>query len=218
MNDIDTIINENKNLIYSITNYFRDYINKEDLFQVGVIGMLKAYKNYDESLNIKFTTYAYSYILGEMKKYVREDKGLKVSKSISSLGIKIDKAYELLSQKLNRYPSSYELASFLEIPEYMVADVINSRVKIKSIDSPVVDDSKELTLHETIPSKSEDINTLILLRDELSKLDSFEKDLIKKRYFEDQTQSEIATSLGMSQVQVSRSEKKVLTKLKSRLM
>lgn len=218
MNDIETIINDNKNLIYAITNYFKDYSNKEDLFQVGVLGMLKAYKNYNESLNIKFTTYAYSYILGEMKKYVREDKGFKVSKSISSLGIKIDKAYELLSQKLKRNPSSYELASFLEIPEYMVADVINSRVKIRSIDSPVSDDSKELTLHETIASKEEDINTLILLRDELSKLNDFEKELIKKRYFEDQTQNEIASCFGMSQVQVSRSEKKVLTKLKSRLM
>lgn len=218
MKNVETIIDENKNLIYSIANYFKEYKNKEDLFQVGVIGIIKAYNNFDESLNIKFTTYAYSYILGEMKKYVREDKGFKVSKNILYLGTKIDRAYELLSQKLNRNPSSYELASFLELPEYLIADAINSRMKIKSIDSPIAEDSKELTLHETIPSKQDDINTLILLRDELLKLDSFEKELIQKRYFENQTQAKTADVFGMSQVQISRKEKKVLVKLKSKLM
>lgn len=218
MKPIEEIVVENQNLIYSVVNEFGNEINKEDLFQVGVMGMIKAYKNFDESLNIKFTTYAYTYILGEIKKYIREDRGFKVSRQTSSLGYKIEKARELLAQKYNRVPTYNEIAIYLEIPEYVIAEAINSKQEIKSIDSAVAIDSKELTLHETIPSKREDIDSLILLKEELLKLEDNEKELLHKRYFEDMTQTEVANAFGMTQVQVSRSEKKVLTKLKSRMM
>lgn len=218
MKPIEEIVVENQNLIYSVVNEFGNEINKEDLFQVGVMGMIKAYKNFDESLNIKFTTYAYTYILGEIKKYIREDRGFKVSRQTSSLGYKIEKARELLAQKYNRVPTYNEIAVYLEIPEYVIAEAINSKQEIKSIDSAVAIDSKELTLHETIPSKREDIDSLILLKEELLKLEDNEKELLHKRYFEDMTQTEVANAFGMTQVQVSRSEKKVLTKLKSRMM
>ena len=218
MKPIEEIVVENQNLIYSVVNEFGNEINKEDLFQVGVMGMIKAYKNFDESLNIKFTTYAYTYILGEIKKYIREDRGFKVSRQTSSLGYKIEKARELLAQKYNRVPTYNEIAVYLEIPEYVIAEAINSKQEIKSIDSAVAIDSKELTLHETIPSKREDIDSLILLKEELLKLEDNEKELLHKRYFEDMTQTEVANVFGMTQVQVSRSEKKVLTKLKSRMM
>ena len=218
MKPIEEIVVENQNLIYSVVNEFGNEINKEDLFQVGVMGMIKAYKNFDESLNIKFTTYAYTYILGEIKKYIREDRGFKVSRQTSSLGYKIEKARELLAQKYNKVPTYNEIAVYLEIPEYIIAEAINSKQEIKSIDSAVAIDSKELTLHETIPSKREDIDSLILLKEELLKLEDNEKELLHKRYFEDMTQTEVANAFGMTQVQVSRSEKKVLTKLKSRMM
>ena len=218
MKPIEEIVVENQNLIYSVVNEFGNEINKEDLFQVGVMGMIKAYKNFDESLNIKFTTYAYTYILGEIKKYIREDRGFKVSRQTSSLGYKIEKARELLAQKYNRVPTYNEIAVYLEIPEYVIAEAINSKQEIKSIDSAVAIDSKELTLHETIPSKREDIDSLILLKEELLKLEDSEKELLHKRYFEDMTQTEVANAFGITQVQVSRSEKKVLTKLKSRMM
>lgn len=218
MKPIEEIVVENQNLIYSVVNEFGNEINKEDLFQVGVMGMIKAYKNFDESLNIKFTTYAYTYILGEIKKYIREDRGFKVSRQTSSLGYKIEKARELLAQKYHRVPTYNEIAVYLEIPEYVIAEAINSKQEIKSIDSAVAIDSKELTLHETIPSKREDIDSLILLKEELLKLEDSEKELLHKRYFEDMTQTEVANAFGMTQVQVSRSEKKVLTKLKSRMM
>ena len=218
MKPIEEIVVENQNLIYSVVNEFGNEINKEDLFQVGVMGMIKAYKNFDESLNIKFTTYAYTYILGEIKKYIREDRGFKVSRQTSSLGYKIEKARELLAQKYNKVPTYNEIAVYLEIPEYVIAEAINSKQEIKSIDSAVAIDSKELTLHETIPSKREDIDSLILLKEELLKLEDNEKELLHKRYFEDMTQTEVANAFGMTQVQVSRSEKKVLTELKSRMM
>jgi RNA polymerase sporulation-specific sigma factor len=217
MKPIDQIILENQNLIYSITNYFSNYKNKEDLFQVGVIGIMKAYHNYDENFNIKFTTYAYTYILGEMKKYIREDKSIKVSRNISSLNAKIEQASNMLSQKLYRNPTPVELSNFLGIPEILVTEALNSKREVKSIDEPIASDSKEVTLHETIPDRVLDINTLIALKQELTKLDSAELELLKNRYFDDKTQMETANSLGMTQVQVSRKEQKVLTKLRNNL-
>lgn len=218
MKTIEETILENQNLIYSIAYYFTNYKNKEDLFQVGVLGMIKAYKTFDESLGVKFTTFAYPSILGEMKKYVREDRSVKVSRTTTSLNFKIEEAYALLTQKLFREPSVNELANFLEIPEYLVSEAINSRKEVQSIDAPIASDSKELNLHETIPTKSKDIDMLIALRDELGKLSDFEKELLNERYFCDKTQTETAKELGMTQVQVSRKEQKVLVKLKSKLM
>jgi RNA polymerase sporulation-specific sigma factor len=214
MEPIEQIIKENQNLIYAIANYFNNYKSKEDLFQVGVIGMIKAYQNYDESFNIKFTSYAYPYISGEMKKYIREDRGVKVSRSITSLNSKIETASNMLSQKLFRVPTSGELSDFLGIPEMLVTEALSSKRELRSIDEPVASDSKELTLHETIPTKTLDIDTLIALKQELTKLDSAELELLKNRYFDDKTQNETAADLGMTQVQVSRKEQKVLTKLR----
>ena len=130
---------DNERLIYSITNYFKNYSSKEDLYQAGCLGLINAYKKYDPNMNCKFTTYAYPYILGEMRKLVREDKGIKVSREISKLNLKIEKAYVLLSQKLMKEPSIEEIANFLEIPEYYVSEAIMSLNKIKSIDEPVND-------------------------------------------------------------------------------
>lgn len=217
MEPIEQVIQKNQNLIYSITNYFSNYGNKEDLFQVGVIGMIKAYQNYDENFDIKFTTYAYTYILGEMKKYIREDKSIKLSRNINSLNSKIEQASNMLAQKLYRLPTTSELSSFLGIPEELVNEALNSKREVKSIDEPIACDSKEVTLHETIPAKSLDINTLIALKQELTKLDSAELELIRNRYFDDKTQMQTASDLGMTQVQVSRKEQKVLTKLRNNL-
>lgn len=218
MEDINKIIEENSRLIYSVVKIFSNTTNKEDLYQAGVLGMIKAYNNFDNSMNIKFTTYAYPYILGEIKKFVREDKGLKISRGISKFNYKVDQVASILSQKLFRNPSTKEIADFMGIDETYVIESINSRREIKSIDEAVSIDSKELTLHETIPSKQVDIDALIILKEELKNLNEFEKNLIQNRYFRDNTQSETAQVLGISQVQVSRNEQKILTKLKSKLL
>lgn len=218
MEDINKIIEENSRLIYSVVKIFSNSTNKEDLYQVGVLGMIKAYNNFDDSINVKFTTYAYPYILGEIKKFVREDKGLKISRGISKFNYKVDEVASILSQKLFRNPTTKEIADFIGIDEIYVIESINSRREIKSIDEAITTDSKELTLHETIPSKQVDIDALIILKEELENLNEFEKNLIKNRYFCDNTQSETAQVLGISQVQVSRNEQKILTKLKSKLL
>ena len=217
MDEITNIILNNEKLIYSITNYFKNYNSKEDLYQSGCLGLINAYKRYNPNMNCKFTTYAYPYILGEMRKLVREDKGLKVSREITKLNLKIEKAYILLSQKLMKEPSIEELANYLEIPEYYVSEALLSLNKIKSIEEPVNSDGKELTLGDVIGT-CDNIDDLILLRESLNNLTNDEKELINSRYMNDYTQSETSKKLGMSQVQVSRKEHKVLEKLKQTML
>ncbi len=214
---MEELILENKNLIYSITRYFEKYSNKEDLFQAGCIGMIMAYKNYDASMNVKFTTYAYPYILGEMKKLVSLDKGIKIGRNIQLLNLKIEKARVILSQKLMREPTNNELAEFLELPLNLIAEAINSVKPIYSIDEPLNTEGKEITLQDTI-GKTDNIDDLLLLKDALTNLTPFEREIITKRYMNDLTQQQTAEELGMTQVQVSRGEQKILTKLKSKLV
>ena len=212
MDELSSIILDNQGLIYEAMKYFKNYHNKEDLYQVGCIGFIKAYKNYKSDKGCKFTTYAFSYILGEMKKLVREDKGIKISNQISKLNLKIDKAYILLSQKLMRMPSTYEVASYLEIPEYLVSEAINSNMGIKSIDEAINSDS-DMCLQDVI-GYSDNVDDLLYLENSISKLNDEEKSIIYNRYMNDLTQSETSKIMGISQVQVSRKEQKILQKLK----
>jgi len=219
MDNLTNLVLENKNLIYKISTFFTGYSNKEDLFQVGVVGLINAYKKYDESYNTKFSTYAYPYILGEMNNYVKKDRGIKISRDISRINSKIEKASMLLTQKLMREPSVSELASFLEIDECLVVDAMISRYPTLSVDNVISSDGKDVTLLDIIPDiDSMDINTLVALKEELSKLSQDELSLINDRYMRDLTQSEIASNRGISQVQVSRQEQKVLRKLRDGLV
>lgn len=214
---MEDLILENQNLIYSLAKYFEGYSNKEDLFQAGCIGIIMAYKNYKPNMNTKFTTYAYSYILGEMKKLVTEDKGVKVSRNIQRLNYKIVSAKSILAQKLMHEPSIAELSEFLKIPSDIICEAINSTQRIYSIDEPINDDSMTLQEKLTIVDTM-NIDDLIQLRQELSNLSVFEKELINNRYVNDMTQQETAEKMGISQVKVSRGEQKILTKLKSKLL
>ncbi len=202
---MEELILEYEKLIYAVMRYFKNYPNKEDLFQVGCIGLINAYNNYDNTSDTKFSTYAYSYILGEMRKLVREDKGIKVSRNITRLYVQIERSSIYLTQHLMRVPSISEIAEFMEIDEELVAEALNSTNTLLDIDDIQVDNRH-------------DDSDILDLRQELSKLSSEELDLITKRYMEDMTQTEVASTLGMSQVQVSRKEHKVLEKLKQQLV
>ena len=214
--DITNLIVDNEKLIYSIANYFKNYNSLEDLYQAGCLGLVKAYKKYNPKMNAKFTTYAYPFILGEMRKLVREDKSVKISRDISKLNLKIEKAYVLLSQKLMKEPSVSEISRYLEIPEYYVSEAILSLNKVKSIDEPINSDGRELTLQDII-GKSENIDDLIMLKECLKSLDKEEMSIIQNRYRNDYTQSETSKIIGISQVQVSRKEQKILNKLKYKM-
>lgn len=201
---MEELILEYEKLIYAVMRYFKNYQSKEDLFQVGCIGLINAYNNYNPSTNVKFSTYAYSYILGEMKKLVREDKGIKISRNITKLYSQIEKANMYLTQKLMRTPTLTEISTFLEIDEYLLIEALNSTNILLDIDEiQINNNTNEYDLY---------------LKEELNKLNSEELDLINKRYNLDMTQSEIANTLGLSQVQVSRKEHKVLEKLKKQLI
>jgi len=213
----EKIILENQKLIYYVASFFKNYPYKEDLYQAGSLGMVKAYRKYDPSINCKFTTYAFSYILGEMKKLVREDKGIKVSREITKLNLKIEKAYALLTQKLMREPSIKEVSEFLQVPIYYVEEAINSLNKIQSINEVISTDSKDLTLEDVIGYK-DNIDDLLIIKEQLNNLNQEEYNIINNRYMNDLTQSETSKIMGMSQVQVSRKEQKVLKKIKNELV
>lgn len=214
--NIEQAIYDNQRLVYSISKYFKNYQNKDDLYQAGYLGIINACKNYNPNQGCKFSTYAYPYILGEMRKLVREDKELKLSRQISKLNLMIEKAYILLSQKLMRNPSVSEIANYLEIDEYSVNEALMSTGAIKSIDEPIGDDAN-CTLQEVI-GYSENIDDLILLKESLLKLSSKDQELIRNRYINDLTQVETSNVMNMTQVQVSRQEKKILQKLKSQMV
>lgn len=209
MEEITKILVENENLIYSVASKFTKYKDKEDLFQAGCIGMMEAYKNFDKTKGTKFTTYAYPYIFGEINKYVREDHTIKLSKDMQKLKSKIEKARNILSQKLMHTPSGKELSDYLEIDEQTISSLLNYNDPY-SIDKEI----DETSMHEVIPDKIVDYDTLIALKTEIEYLEEPERTIMIERYYNDITQTELSKRLGLSQVDISRREKKVLTKLK----
>ena len=212
------IIIEHDGLIYSIINKYKGFYDIEDLHQVGVIGLIKAISKYNNNYNTKFSTYAYKYILGEVLKYVNDNRSFKLSKEYLQLEKRINKAKEILTQKLMRKPSNYELSLFLEIDENLIRDIEIITKNMESLENIISEDGKSLTLLDTIKDgKAENSINNIQLYNELDKLDESEKLLLKSRYFLDKTQQETAELLGINQVQVSRNEKKILKKLKNNM-
>lgn len=211
-------INKYSNLIHSLTHYFKGYKNKEDLYQAGIIGLLEAYKNYDNKYNNKFSTYAYNYIFGEMSKLVREDKNIKISRNIVRLKNQIETAKNILYQKLYREPTYLELSNFLEIPITDIEEALKVISSTNSIDEPIGNDEKNLTLHEIISDNSMDLDTLVALKQELESLTPLEREIINKRYLDNLSQTEVANTLGLTQVKVSREETKIKRKIKNNLV
>ncbi len=215
MEELTELILENEKLIYKAVNRFPYYRDKEDLYQAGCKGMQDAYRTYDPNKGAKFTSHAYRYILGEMINVVNKDKCVKVSREVTRLNNQIEKAKSMLAQKLMREPTITELSNYLEVPEYYLIEAMNSNVTAQSIDSMVGDTN--MMLHEVISSKEIDVDTLLYLKTELESLNEPERTIMIQRYYEDMTQTEVANGLGLSQVDVSRREKKVLTKIRGQL-
>lgn len=211
---------EYEKLVYKIIGMFPNY-DKDDLYQVGVVGLAKAYKNYKEGFNTKFSTYAYTYILGEVLSYIRESRCFKISREYQTLYKKINEARILLNQKLMREVTSFEIALYLEIDEALVDEVILANLTVESLDKPIneYDDNKDLSSYDFIKyhEKMLDLDNFDLYM-EIDNLPLEERAIIYDRYFNDLTQAEISKKLNMSQVQISRNEAKILKKLKSRLV
>lgn len=201
---IDT---DHAKLIYSIAKQFYG-VEKEDLFQAGVLGLLKAYKNFVDDGTCKFTTYATKYIYGEMYNLV-SNKAIKINRNLRKVIKLINQAKEGLTQKLHRVPSTDEIAQFLEIPESTVIEALGAASEIMSLDN-----EQDISLYETIKcDENVNLDDQILIDQSLEMLTEDERNIIKARYYEDLTQCEVARKLKMTQVKVSRYEKKGLDKM-----
>lgn len=196
-------------LIYSIINKYPDRFDKEDLYQVSMIGLMDAYKHYDKNYDTKFSTFAYYYIVGEVNKYIRESGSLKVSKELIQLKKKILQTKEIMTQKLGREPSNLEISLFLDIDETLVEEAILATDEVDSFD----DKYEFISSYEDTSTRADILDLKIALDD----LDEKDRNLILARYYKDLTQSEVSKVMGMSQVQVSRNEAKILQKLKTKL-
>ena len=210
-------ISEYSSYIYSIMKRFKNYKNKEDLFQAGCIGLINAYNRFDPNMGAKFTTYAYLDILGEMYKVISQDKALKLGTKMNKLNLRIEKANVLLSQKLYRYPTIKELSDYLEIEEEIIENCLKLNNPIINLDETINKEGKELTFYDTISNNDIDMDTLVALKQELNNLNENERYLLEKNLVENYTQSELATILHTNQVQVSRKLNKIKEKIKSRI-
>ena len=214
---MDPILEYDKLIYDVIKRYCYNKNDIEDLYHEGIIALKKAAKNYKTNSNSSFSTYAYFYIKGEILKYIRENKVIKVSKDLIKLNSLINRTRDALEQKYKRAVSIEEIAMFLELPIEKVNDTIMANEYVKSLEYELNDEGNELNLYDSIGYIEKGYNEdYIDLRTEVNKLNDFEKRLIDLRYYQDKTQQETSKELGISQVQVSRKEDKILTKLRSR--
>ncbi len=210
-------LQEYEGRIVAYASKFRYYYDMDDLIQVGRIGLLNALDHYDSSQNTKFSSYAFLYIKGEILKYVRENKNIKISKELSSLVKPIERAKEILRQRLQKEPTIDEVSHFLELDRSVIEEVMLSQEFVRSLDYALNEDDegKEMNLYHTLSYEEVGYNADVLdLKQAVEDLEEEERRLISCRYFEDMTQSETSKVLGVNQVKVSREEAKILKKLR----
>lgn len=206
-----------ENLILAYANKFHYYYDIEDLKQVGMIGLKKAYDNYKENSNTKFSSYAYLWIKGEILKYIREDRNIKTNRNLLKIAKIVEDVSNTLRHKLLREPTLEEISLFSEIDISLIQEALMSKQFVLSFDYIVNSDDgdKDVNLYDTIPYQEKGFNEDVLdLKEALTRLPEEEQRLIKYRYFEDMTQSETSKMMGLSQVKVSREESKILQKLR----
>ena len=206
---------EYENLVFSIISKYGNYFDRDDLYQVGMIGLIDAYKHFDNSVGVKFSSYAYYYILGEVTKFVRENRSVKVGKEMIRLNGSIEKCRDMMRQRLGREPTDTEVSLFLEIDEEKIGEVRSTMQEVRSLDCYYDED---VSMYNSVACYDNGMNATVLdLKDAISRLSDEEKLLIDARYYQEMTQSEASKKLGISQVQVSRKEGKILEKLRCTL-
>lgn len=213
------LVENNIGLVRSVVKRFQNRgCEYDDLVQIGSIGLLKAIKKFDFSYNVKFSTYAIPMIIGEIKRFLRDDGMIKVSRNLKEIANKAHIAKEALEKDFGREPTITEIASVLEIPKEDLAVALDSVQNTESLYETIhQDDGSPILLIDRIgcnESEDSDIIDRIALKEVISSLESRERQIIILRYFKDMTQCQVAEKLGMSQVQVSRTEKKILAKLR----
>lgn len=216
----DMIVKSNLRLVWSVVQRFlnRGY-EPDDLYQIGCIGLLKSVDKFDLSFEVKFSTYAVPMIIGEIQRFIRDDGTVKVSRSLKEMANKIRRAKEELSKTLGRVATLNELAEHLQLsPEEIIMAQEASRLPSSIHETVYENDGDPITLLDQIADTNESKwFDKIALKEAISELDERERLIVYLRYYKDQTQSEVAARLGISQVQVSRLEKKILKQMKDHM-
>ena len=219
---MNMLIEANLPLVTSISKKFinRGY-DYEDIYQIGCMGLVKAINNFDDKYNVKFSTYAVPMIIGEIKRFLRDDGIIKVSRNVKSLAKKLHFDKEALTKKLNRDPSIDELAEFSGIDKEEILFALESSASMQYLYEVIHQDdgAPVLLIDKLSENAAEDKNLTekIALKEALNSLDMKSRQIIVLRYFKDKTQIQVAKMLGISQVQVSRIEKKVLSEMRKQL-
>lgn len=216
----ETLINENLPLIKSIVKrYLGKNVEYDDLMQLGTIGLLKAIGNFNVSFDVKFSTYAVPMISGEIKRFIRDDGSIKVSRSIKSMNILINKYIEEERNVSGKEPTIKNIADKFNLSEQDVVMILDSSQMPVSIYSSCDDNSNLILLDRIADTKTtEDVVNKMLLHKLIKELPKRDKQIIILRYYRNKTQSEIAKILGVSQVQVSRLEAKILENMKKQFL
>lgn len=215
----EKLVKENLGLVGSVVRRFenRGY-DREDLFQIGVIGLMKAIEKFDLSYEVRFSTYAVPLVTGEIRRFLRDDGMMKVSRSIKESSWRVKRSREKLEQQLGRSVTLQELADDTGLSTEEVAMAIDASEEVTSIYQTIYQsDGSELYLVDKMADETpqeEQLLNRVTVQQLLKTLAPEEQKLIRLRYFEGKTQSLVAADLGMTQVQVSRSEKKILQKMR----
>lgn len=218
----EELVKNNMGLIWNIVKKFNNRGHElEDLFQIGTIGFMKAIKKFDLKYNVRFSTYAVPMIIGEIKRFLRDDGIIKVSRSMKETSNKARAVKEILSKELGREPTVKEIADKLNITPEELAVAMDVGISPESLNSPVYEgESNPIYLIDRIDSNECEENKVvdkIVLSQILKDLEPKERKIIILRYFKEKTQAQIAKMLGISQVQVSRLEKKIINQIRKKL-
>ena len=218
----EKVFHKNIGLVYSVTKRFTGRgIEMEDLLQIGSIGLLKAVDHFDEKFEVRFSTYAVPMIIGEIRRYLRDDGMIKVSRTLKEKNVEVNRMREKLEKELGREPTVKELSEQTGILMEEMTMIIEAGYEVESLQRTVYQgDGQEILLQDKIPEEEDGQEMLlnrILLEELLENLQDPERELLFMRYFQNMTQMQIAKKLNMTQVQVSRSEKIILKELRKKL-
>ncbi len=213
----DRFVEQNLGLVHSCANRFRGKgIEYDDLYSAGCMGLIKAFDAFDDQRGVRFSTYAVPVILGEIRRLFRDGGSVKVSRSLKELSVKVAKERERFLQKTGREPTVSEIAEELMVEPDDVAEAINAGTPTVSLTESEEDGGGQLDVR--VETLEEQLADTISLKEVIGQLEPKDRSLILLRYFKGKTQSETAEYLGMTQVQVSRREKKILSALRERLL
>ena len=218
----DEFVVANLRLVLSVVQRFSGKKEKsDDMFQVGCVGLMKAIDNFDMSLNVRFSTYAVPMIIGEIRRFLRDNNSIRVSRSLRDIAYKALQAREILTKKLDREPSNEEIAKEIEIDIKDVNFALDAISETVSLNEPVYNDGNEavriMDQVSDLKNNDESLTEQIALHDALRKLSEREKEILLMRYYIGKTQMEVSEEIGISQAQVSRLEKNALSAMKKHL-